>query len=107
VICHITTFLAFLQLPLFGSCPDSAQSGFELVCCHELLHNRSRPNTSILFQVPAKVRKALLAVWQHAPSALLSKQLVTLDAGVQLPPDWAAAAFSQQGIRLCYLHPYQ
>jgi len=31
-----------LQLPLFGSCPDSAQSGFELVCCHELLHIRTR-----------------------------------------------------------------
>eukprot|EP00302_Diacronema_sp_CCMP2436_P003946 CAMPEP_0179852188 /NCGR_PEP_ID=MMETSP0982-20121206/8662_1 /TAXON_ID=483367 /ORGANISM="non described non described, Strain CCMP 2436" /LENGTH=438 /DNA_ID=CAMNT_0021737781 /DNA_START=79 /DNA_END=1397 /DNA_ORIENTATION=- len=50
-------------------------------------------------KVPAKVRKALLAVWQHAPSALLSKQLVTLDAEVQLPANWTAAAFSPQGIR--------
>ncbi|KAJ1618406.1 hypothetical protein T492DRAFT_457169 [Pavlovales sp. CCMP2436] len=40
---HIHTHEFALQLPFFGSCPDSAQSGFELVCCHRLLHNRSRP----------------------------------------------------------------
>ncbi|KAJ1636480.1 hypothetical protein T492DRAFT_386700 [Pavlovales sp. CCMP2436] len=33
--------IGLLRVPFFGSCPDSAQSGFELVCCHELLHIRS------------------------------------------------------------------
>jgi hypothetical protein len=32
--------------------PDSAQSGFELVCCHELLHNLNRTRTIVLFNAP-------------------------------------------------------
>ncbi|KAJ1640695.1 hypothetical protein T492DRAFT_442768 [Pavlovales sp. CCMP2436] len=34
-----------LQLHFLGSFPDSVQSGFKLVGCHELLHTRARSTT--------------------------------------------------------------
>jgi hypothetical protein len=39
--------------------PDSVQSGFELVCCHELLHIRTRPKHYLLYiMLPTRLRAA-------------------------------------------------